>query len=102
MAAAIDDPDLARWRGVPGAKLHWRLWGDQYVVYNSGSANTHVLDAITAFVLHQVVERGYGTRELFRETRALLQLDDAEGFQRKLEATLRQLQELGLIEAVTP
>lgn len=35
----------------PFGSLHWRLWGEEYVVYDEASSQTHVLDALTACTL---------------------------------------------------
>jgi hypothetical protein len=41
-------------RTPPGIILYWKLLEDIYVVYNSGSGPTHVLNPIAARVLQQL------------------------------------------------
>ena len=76
------------------------MWDEQYVVYNSGSGHTHVLDPIAALVVQKITARPYHDDEFPRYVAALLNLEETEEFRKKLQATLGKLADLGLIEAV--
>lgn len=39
------------WRLNPKSALHYRRWGDQWVVFDAGSGQTHEIDSITAVAL---------------------------------------------------
>ena len=91
-----------RWRAVPHTDLHWRLLEEQYVVYNSGSGHTHVLDPIAALLVRQLTDRCCETGELVEGMGALLNLEATEELHTKLQQILWQLDELGLVESVTP
>lgn len=45
---------LRHWRLVPGQLLRARQWGDEFVVYNDLSGDTHLLDAGAMDLLHQL------------------------------------------------
>jgi PqqD family protein of HPr-rel-A system len=40
-----------KWRARSGLELHVRSWGDEVVVYDNLSGDTHLLDSIAAKVL---------------------------------------------------
>ena len=90
------------WRTVPHNDLHWRLLEEQYVVYNSGSGHTHVLDPIAALLLRQLTDRCCETTELVEGIGTLLNIEATEELRTKFQQSLWQLDELGLIEPVTP
>jgi PqqD family protein of HPr-rel-A system len=87
----------ARWR-TPRVALHWKLLEDQYVVYNSGSGHTHVLDPVAALVIQQLTERCLETTELVQRIGTLLGLEPTEEFSTELHQTLSELDKLGLVE----
>jgi PqqD family protein of HPr-rel-A system len=47
--SAADVPDFGR--VALRSPLHWRRWGDEWVVFSAGSGQTHKLDALSAAVL---------------------------------------------------
>ena len=93
-------PANTRWRALPQAVLYWKVLEDQYVVYNDGSGHTHVLDPIAALLIQQLTDECCETAELVRRLGALLNVDPTEELDAKLEQTLWQLDELGLVESV--
>jgi PqqD family protein of HPr-rel-A system len=88
------------WRIAPETDLRGKLLGNQYVVYNCGSGDTHVLDPIAALLIEQLQERCFESEELADRVGALLNLEATEGLYSKLKETLSQLDRLGLIEPV--
>lgn len=76
------------------------MWEEQYVVYNSGSGHTHLLDPIAALLIQKITDAPCNDEEFVRDMAALLNLEASEGFRETLEGTLSRLAELGLIEAV--
>ena len=101
MLRSSNIPTSIRWRLVPHANLYWKLFDDQYVVYNDGSGHTHVLDPIAALLIQQLTERSSETRELVQRIAFLLNLEATEDLHAELERTLWQLDELFLVESVT-
>jgi PqqD family protein of HPr-rel-A system len=77
------------------------MWEEQYVVYNSGSGHTHLLDPIAALLVQKITARpSYHDEDFLQDMAALLNLDASVEFREKVEMTLSKLAELGLIEAV--
>ena len=70
------------------------------MVYNSGSGHTHVLDPVAALLIQQLAARSCETTELIERIAALLNLDVDEELRARLQQTLSQLDELGLVEPV--
>ena len=96
MPSILGQPKIY-WRAIPGVDLHWKSWGEEYVVYNSGSGHTHLLDPVVAFLVQQIVERSWETEGLLEHAQKLLGFDLTE----ESRETLSELEDLGLIEAVT-
>ena len=89
------------WQTVNGFRLHWRLLEDQYVVYNSGSGHTHILDPVAALIVHKVIEKPSETGVLIQQVAGLLGLDTTAEVRGEFHQTLANLKELGLLEAVS-
>jgi PqqD family protein of HPr-rel-A system len=90
-----------RWRTLPDFDLYWRFLEQQYVVYHSGSGDTHVLDPIAALLVQQLSAEPIDSAALVHRIETLLNLEGTEGLREKLESTLSQLSNLGLIEPIT-
>jgi PqqD family protein of HPr-rel-A system len=88
------------WRIVPDAVLHWRMWDDEYVVFNSASGQTHLLDPVSALLIEQIAHGRDHAGELFMETARLLNLDLTPDLCASFDKMLGELDLLGLIEAV--
>ena len=71
---------------------------DMYVVYNSGSGHTHVLNPIAALVVQELSERELETSELLQRIGAVLNFETTEEFNNELHQTLSDLDKLGLVE----
>lgn len=86
----------ALWRILPGQSLHHRDWGDEFVLYNNLSGDTHLIEASAMQVL-QALQRGPASEAaLGAALRAELQLDDEEASH--IPALLADLCALQLIE----
>jgi PqqD family protein of HPr-rel-A system len=98
--------DQAHWQLSLLVVLHWRCWDNEWVVYNQGSGDTHLLDTVTAYTL-MALEEGAAT-----PAQLLMQLDLSQGIglersaeqpqtvEAHLVAVLQQLEQAGLIESV--
>lgn len=90
-----------RWCIPAQADLHWKVWGDEAVVFHPPSGDTHVLHLIAAETLFVLTERGCATAdELSHHLAAALEVENDETVLRHVEQCLAQFHELGLIEPV--
>jgi PqqD family protein of HPr-rel-A system len=86
------------WRLNALVALHWRNWDDEWVVFDSGSGQTHKMDLLTAAVL-TLVEAGATTEgELLSQ---LTQASDISGpeWLQAVQAAIGRLSDIGLIES---
>lgn len=86
----------------PVSVLHWVSWGDEYVVFDEASGQTHLLDPIKAFVL-EALSDGPTTAVQFSQplTTAWPTFRDADRHA-LVASALEQLQRAQLVEAVLP
>jgi PqqD family protein of HPr-rel-A system len=89
------------WRVISKIDLRWKFFHGQYVVYNGHSGHTHVLDPVAALLVQVLTDDSCETGELAKRLGALLKVDVTESFCVKLDETLSQLDDVGLIEPVT-
>jgi len=98
MTAGTTSKEGTCWITVSDATLHWKTWGDECVVYNSGSGQTHVLDPIAVLLIRRINEGAVDSEELFCHISKLLDVPLSADVRTTLEATLWYLDELSLIE----
>src|SRR5262245_12790415 len=101
MVALRSDNEVPRWGLVPNSSLHWKIWDDHCVVFNSASGQTHLLDPVPALLLRQIDDGCSDFVELISRTTELLEVDLTPEVRRALEQTLEQLDNLGFIEPAT-
>lgn len=91
-------PDTERWQLLSGFRLRWQSWGDEYVVYHSGSGDTHLLDPIAAEVLKNLECASANTSELLDRISISLDIKADGDLAAMLEQLLSEFYKLGLIE----
>ena len=90
------------WRLAPLVALHWRRWGDEWVVFDVGSGQTHKIDTLTAMTL-MVLESGPSDPPAIESAIAReLALDDeaAADVASRLSELLAGLGRIGLAETI--
>lgn len=86
--------DGVRWRAVDG--LRWHALDDEFVVFNPGSWDAHLLNAAAALLLHHLAQQPAAATELSALLQDLL-ADDAVAHADELTAALLgELRQLGL------
>ena len=88
--------------GVPDANaLAWRNWGDEFLVYNAASGQTHHLNFLAGEALRSLEAEAADVGELVR--RLANQFEIAEGSPplQMIDGLIRELDELGLIAPST-
>jgi PqqD family protein of HPr-rel-A system len=91
-----------QWRLDPLAELHWRQLDGEWLVFESGSGDTHHFDLISAAVLICLEAKALDLGGLCEVLAGELQLSNDEDLSARIEALLEQLLKLGLIERVAP
>lgn len=82
----------------PAHDLVWEDWGDIYTVYQRSSAETHVFNETTAFVLNELLANATTLNRLIDVTMEAMGLKESELVARDLTWAAKRLEELGLIE----
>ena len=90
-----------KWQVVAGLELIWRVWGDEHIVYHSGTGDTHLLNPAAASVLRMLQKKTTTVTELVD---ALSTSDDVPGKVQgiNLQLIIDHLEQLCLIEVVLP
>ena len=86
------------WRVMPGQALRQRAWGDQHVVYNDLSGDTHLLNADAMRLLLALRPAALDEASLVAELCRQLDLHDDPETAQDVALTLAELARLSLIE----
>jgi PqqD family protein of HPr-rel-A system len=90
------------WRVQPARSLHWRQFGDEWVVFDEGSGDVHRMDGLSAVVLMCLGEAPCGLADLSPQAAAETDLPEGEELSRTLASVLEKYAALGLIEPAAP
>lgn len=90
----------AKWKVNPEFPLQWQVWDDEFVVYNTGSGDTHLLDTLAAEVLQSLEREPADLSELIDRVVASLKIEPDSKFSDYLEQLLYDFHKLGLIQRV--
>ena len=89
-----------RWRLNPACRLKWRTWGNEYILYNAASGQTHLLNDVGTSALGLLGAGELSVRDLGLALSVQCDLPYDTEFQAYVEAMLRSMDSLGLIEPV--
>ena len=87
-----------RWRLTVAEPFPLRCWEGDYVVYNSLSGDTHLLDIVSGHVLTRILESPAGASELRSRVAAFLEVPNDAAVDVQVKEILDALDDLGLIE----
>ncbi|MFQ5783567.1 MAG: HPr-rel-A system PqqD family peptide chaperone [Alphaproteobacteria bacterium] len=94
--------ERARWRLPEGVRLVWRAWDDEFVVFNTLSGQTHLLDGVSAAIL-DALERGPATvDELSRRLAERFDLAIDEALRSRITTICGRFDNLGLADPDSP
>lgn len=79
----------------------WASWGDEFVVFDEASGQTHLLDPIKAFVLDALMDGPLNVASLSTLLSEALVVPAEVNLQNLIDAALEQLERSYLLEAVT-
>jgi PqqD family protein of HPr-rel-A system len=88
-----------RWTLTSGCTLHWRDWGEEYIVFNDGPGDTHLLDPVSAEILKSLERDAHSIESLISRCGDVLSADIGRSPTAVVSDVLRQLHALGLIES---
>jgi len=90
--------ELLSWQITRGCRLAWRVWDEEYVVYNTASGDTHILDLITGEALKCLEDSPASLEQLAARLAVKLDLGSQEITSQYLTSLISKLHESGLIE----
>jgi len=97
MAAGLD----TMWTVVaPG--FAWRFWDDEYIVFNRGSGDTHLLDRLAGETLRLIERAPADGRQLTHRIADVFDLEPDADLESHVEGLLGKFQALGLIQPAQP
>lgn len=80
--------------------LHWRRWDDEFVLFDVGSGQTHLLPALTAATLMMLELASNNITELTSRVSLELGIANDEVFANAVYEAVHSLEVAGLIELV--
>ncbi len=87
-----------RWKITPDFELLWHEWDNEYVVYHSGSGDTHLLNFLAAHLLQYLTSHTASMSEIIAHLISACQLDVDDDFQDSIENMMKEFSRLGLVE----
>ncbi len=91
-----------RWRLSPGARLHWRAWGEEYVIFNSESGDTHMLDSVAGYGLACLEKSPHDLESLALSIGEKFGMESGRLLRDYIQRLITELSSLGLIEVHHP
>lgn len=89
---------LNPWRLVPGSDVRFRFWGDESVVYNTLSGDTHLIGSAAAHILLELQKVSATSVTLTETLASLMHVEIDDEFASQIKQILTDLQNLSLIE----
>jgi PqqD family protein of HPr-rel-A system len=85
-----------------GSRLHWKAWGDEFVIFDEGSGDTHLLDPLAAEFLKVLEESPADVPGLARRLGARLDLASDADLTGRVRELVERFVAVGLVEAAHP
>ena len=82
--------------------LVWTSWGEEHILFQSSSGETHYLNATAASVLRGLSQAPGALDDVCRQTEISGGTSPDEGLLRQVAALLARFDELGIIERTEP
>jgi PqqD family protein of HPr-rel-A system len=90
-----------RWSVPKGNELAWRIWDDEFLVYNTASGQTHHLNLLAGEALRSLEAEPARTNELVRRLASQFEIAEDSAPLQTIDRLIRELDELGLIAPST-
>jgi PqqD family protein of HPr-rel-A system len=85
------------WRVPPGNSLSWRVWDDEFLVYNTASGQTHHLNFLAGEVLRSLEAEPGSVNEVVRRLANQFEIAEDSAPLQMIDSLIREFDELGLI-----
>jgi PqqD family protein of HPr-rel-A system len=89
-----------KWVVPEWVRLQWRRWDDEYVVFNTASGHTHVLNGLAAKTLKQLQESPSSTTDVLLRISESTQGEKSSKLIEQLDRLFAEFDEVGLTERV--
>jgi PqqD family protein of HPr-rel-A system len=90
-----------RWAVPGGNGLAWRVWDDEFLVYNTASGQTHHLNLLAGEALRSLEAEAADVCELIRRLAEQFEIAEDSPPLQMIDHLIRELDELGLIAPST-
>ena len=94
------DKEGKRWAVPKG--LAWRIWDDEFLVFNTASGQTHHLNLLAGEALRSLEAEPARTPELVRRLASQFEIAEDSPLLQAIDRLIHELDELGLIAPSTP
>ena len=89
------------WRVPAAGTLAWRKWGDEFLVYNGASGQTHHLNFLAGEALRSLEAEAADVGELVRRLANQFEIAEDSPPLQMIDLLIHELDELGLIAPST-
>ncbi len=96
----LEIQSLYIWRIPTDQEIFWRHWEGDYVVFNSLSGETHILDITDGKVLRRIMNGPATTEDIRSEIGEFLKVRNDAELACAVDKILHNLEDAGLVEAV--
>ena len=100
MSGALEE-GVTVWRVPPENMLSWRMWDDEFLVYNTASGLTHHLNFLAGEALRSLEAEPGSASELVRRLAEQFEIARDSPPLQTIDRLIRELDELGLIAPST-
>jgi PqqD family protein of HPr-rel-A system len=98
---ATNEPETGnpatRWTGLPNHALLWEPWGEDFVIYNTRSGETHFINATAARILKLLQEGPSSVPDMAEPLRAEIGGGDVPNLCSEISRIIRDFDQLGLV-----
>lgn len=88
----------SKWKIRNTDDLVTRRWGDETVVFDAGSGDTHLFDLVASEGLNCLLESNLNEPELVKKLGKRLEIETDEQLRRYVQKLIEQLEAVGLLE----
>lgn len=89
------------WRLNPASGLHWRCWDNEWVLFDQGSGQTHLINPISAATLMQFEGQFLSIDQLLDRVATDMSLTTSPELASAVSLAVEQLVGLGLLESAS-